>query len=192
MYKKVIDEIRQEHYTPETVNDAVKKINSVNNLGDPVKIIKLCQDMGFSIFQQKLPENICGYIAVNGELKERLGTDRIIAVNEKESSKRRRFTVAHELAHFLFDFDPSKIEFYNAFEIDHNDFDDERERLANRFAAEVLMPKKAFEAEYNKVYNSHEGSSEQFYETVQELSDKFLVPPKAVEVRIKKELNLHE
>lgn len=192
MYKRVINEIRQEHFEPETVITAVKKINSVNDLGVPVRIVELCQNMGFSIFRQDLPKDICGYIAVDGELKDRLETDRIIVVNESESPKRRRFTVAHELGHFLFDFAPGTIEYYNAFETDHNTADDPREKLASRFAAELLMPEQEFAAEYYKAFRDHEGSSEQLYETVQELSDKFLVPPKAVEVRIKKELNLHE
>lgn len=196
MYKKVIDEIRQEHmrgyYTVDTVYVAAQKIHSVKNVRTPVKIIEICNSMGFSVFQQDLPKEICGYIAIDGELKDRFDTDRIISVNRNESSKRRRFTVAHELGHFLFDFDPNKIQFYNAFEHDHNESEEENEKLANRFAAELLMPADKFRKEYNRIFRKYNGSSEQLYETVQELSDLFLVPPKAVEMRIKKELNLHE
>ena len=192
MCKELINKIRQEEYTPDTVKFAVDRINEEMNLGVPVEIVRLCRSMGFSIFRQKLSSNTCGYIAVDGELKDRLGTDRIIVVNGDESSKRRRFTVAHELAHFLFDFDPNEIEFYNAFEIYHNVSDDPKEIRASRFAAELLMPAAEFTEAYNKAYAAHDGSSEQFYETVQDLSDIFLVPPKAVELRIKKELKLHE
>lgn len=199
MYKKIIDEIRQEHaqkrYTSDTVYAAAQKIHSAKDSGIPVKIIEICNNMGFSIFQQELPKSICGYIAIDGELKDRFDTDRIISVNRNESNKRRRFTVAHELGHFLFDFDPNKIQFYNAFERDHNESEEDEEdneKLANRFAAELLMPTDKFEKEYTRIFNKYNGSSEQLYETVQELSDLFLVPPKAVEMRIKKELNLHE
>ena len=193
MYKAAINEIRKKQYTVDTVEEAARTIYNVQAEGVPVKIIEICQKMGFSIFKQELPEDICGYIVIDGELKEKFATDRIISVNEEESNKRRRFTVAHELAHFLFDFDPANnIRFYNAFEHDHEEKDDSNEKRANRFAAELLMPKNEFIEKYNEMYEKHSGSSEQLYETVQELSDLFLVPPKAVELRIKKELGLHE
>lgn len=192
MYRQTINEIRQEKYTVDTVHTAAEKIHAIKHGGIPVKIIELCKNMGFSVFQQDLPKNVCGYIAIDGELKERFGTDRIISVNLNESNKRRRFTVAHELGHFLFDFDPNRIQFYNAFEHDHEDNETPSEDLANRFAAELLMPADKFRKEYIRIYENHSGSSEQLYETIQELSDLFLVPPKAVDLRIKKELNLHE
>lgn len=191
MYRQVIDEIRQHHYDVDTVYIAAQKIHSVKAVGIPVKIIEICKNMGFSVFQQDLPKNTCGYIAIDGELKERFGTDRIISVNEHETNKRRRFTVAHELGHYLFDFDPNNIQFYNAFERDHVGEASPRENLANRFAAELLMPADAFKKAYRKSLSKHAGSSERLYETVQDLSDIFLVPPKAVEMRIKKELKLH-
>lgn len=192
MYRQTINEIRQTNYTVDTVHAAAQKIHAIKAVGVPVKIIEICRNMGFSVFQQDLPKNVCGYIAIDGELKDRFGTDRIISVNLNESNKRRRFTVAHELGHFLFDFDPNKIQFYNAFEHDHEENEPPSESLANRFAAELLMPAEKFQKEYNKIYKNHSGSSEQLYETIQELSDLFLVPPKAVELRIKKELKLHE
>lgn len=191
MYRQAINEIRQEKYTVDTVHTAAQKILNIKAVGIPVKIIEICKNMGFSVFQQNLPKNICGYIAIDGELKDRFGTDRIITVNMNESNKRRRFTVAHELGHFLFDFNPNGIQFYNAFEHDHEENDVPSESLANRFAAELLMPEDKFRKEYRKIYDNHSGSSEQLYETIQDLSDLFLVPPKAVEMRIKRELKLH-
>ena len=191
MYRQAINEIRQDTYTADTVCDAAEKLHAVRPMGVPVRIIELCKNMGFSVFQQDLPKEICGYIAIDGELKDRFETDRVISVNIHESNKRRRFTVAHELGHFLFDFDPNSIEFYNAFEHDHNEHETPNEILANRFAAELLMPRKAFTDAYHDIYGKLSGSSEQLYETIQTLSDLFLVPPKAVETRIKKELKLH-
>lgn len=192
MYKQAINEIRQVTYTTENVCCAAEKIHAVKTVETPVEIIEMCKHMGFSVFQQKLPKEICGYIAIDGELKDRFSTDRIISVNENESNKRRRFTVAHELGHFLFDFDPNTIQFYNAFEHDHAQDQNPSEQRANRFAAELLMPAENFKKAYEKIFQKHSSSSEQLYETIQELSDLFLVPPKAVEMRIKKELKLHE
>lgn len=194
MYKKIIDEIRSKQYTPNNVKDAANKILSVNEENPPVKIVNICRNMGFSIFQQKLPEQICGYIAVDGELKDRLSTDRIISVNKDESPKRRRFTIAHELGHFLFGFKPDATEFYNAFELNHAEEEqepDEDETLVNRFAAELLMPEDVFTKQYHELTKEFSASSEKLYEVTQALSDMFLVPPKAVNKRIKEELQLY-
>lgn len=191
MYKQAIDAIRKEKYNVDTVGKAATLLLSVKNAGIPVKIVEMCTAMGFAVYRQALPKEMCGYIVIDGELKDQFETDRIISVNENESNKRRRFTVAHELGHFLFDFTPDTIQFYNAFERDHDMHDDEKEILASRFAAELLMPKDIFIREYRREYNDRAGSSEQFYETIQELSDIFLVPPKAVERRVKEELKLN-
>lgn len=186
MYKNVINQIRGKTYTKENVDEAAKMILGIsgNISKPPVKIIEICQSMDFSVYQQQLPENICGYIMINGELKDKFKTDRIISVNAKESNKRRRFTVAHELGHFLFDFNPNNsIEYFNMFEIDHVAGDLSEDR-ANRFAAELLMPKDAIIKHYKKIEKNS------LYDIVQQLSDIFLVPPKAVEVRLKEELGL--
>lgn len=190
MYKKAIREVKTTQYTENTVSDAASKILMVENKTQiPVPIINICKKIGFVVFMQDLPGDICGYIAVDGELKEKFGSDKLISVDKNESNKRRRFTVAHELGHYLFEFNPNnQIQFYNAFEEPHVTSDRPNEKLANRFAAELLMPKNEFVSEAKNAYRIHKNSSEMLYEVVQILSDKFLVPPKAVERRLKEEL----
>lgn len=190
MYTQAIENIRKNKYTLDNVHEAAEKILAIGTLCIPVKIIDICQKMGFSVFQQEMPNEICGYIAIDEELKNKLSTDRIISVNKGEPPKRRRFTVAHELGHFLFNFNPKETEYLNAFEMDHED-DNEDEKRANRFAAELLMPKEEFTKKYYEIMGKYQKSSDQLNNTVQDLSDLFLVPPKAVERRIKKELNLY-
>lgn len=85
-YRQVIDEIRQEVYTVGTVSAAAQKIHGIASV--PVKIIEICQNMGFSVFQQGLPKKVRGYVVVDGELKDRFGTDRVISVNMYESTKK--------------------------------------------------------------------------------------------------------
>lgn len=193
MYNQVIDDIRntRQDFSPENAKNAAVEILKLSKDAEiPVRIIEICRNMGFSVYQQDLPRDICGYIMINGELKDRFSTDRIVSVNSRESNKRRRFTVAHELAHFLFDFNPNQsIQYFNMFELDHVS-DDSKEERANRFAAELLMPEKIFIDKYNELQQND--SRKDFYSIVQELSDYFLVPPKAVERRIVKELKLHE
>lgn len=189
MYKDVINKIRSENIINDidNIREAAKNILSIADNSIPIKIVEICNQMGFSIYQQSLPSQICGYIMVNGELKDKFKTDRIISVNNQESNKRRRFTVAHELAHYIFEFDPEKsIQFFSKFEIDHEKSKPNESR-ANRFAAELLMP----EAEIKKRFEAlKKDNSKSYYDIVQELSDNFLTPPKSVELRLKEELNL--
>lgn len=187
MYKDIINEIRKKKYSKDNVKEAANRILSITDDGVPVKIVDICNQMGFSVYRQKLPQEICGYIMINGELKDKFQTDRIISVNAQESNKRRRFTVAHELAHYLFDFNPEQdIQYFNKFEVDHEEGKPE-EDLANRFAAELLMPEAEMRKRFAELKSDKNNS---YYDIVQALSDIFLVPPKAVEVRIKKELQL--
>ena len=193
MYEKAIEKIRenQQENAVESAKNAAKLILKESGKNDtPVKIIEICKMMGFSVYKQELPREICGYIMINGELKDKFPTDRIISVNSNESNKRRRFTVAHELGHYLFDFDPTKsIQYFNMFEIDHAIGNEEEDR-ANRFAAELLMPEDLIKQKYSELKKGT--SQKDLYSLVQNLSDIFLVPPKAVEMRIKEELHLHE
>lgn len=195
MYKAQLSEIRQNntdpnHYTVDNVGEAAELLLKVKPLGVPVKIIQLCKEMGFNIYQQDLPSEICGYIAIDGELKDKLGSDKIISVNENESNKRRRFTVAHELGHYLFNFDPAtQLEFFNKFERNPNEDDtneatSDEECIANRFAAELLMPKEIFTKKYTEYVQNAAKTLDNLYEIKQQLSDDFLVPPKAVQKRI--------
>ena len=188
MYNEIVCAIRKNHYQPDTVKEAANLILQKTDGQIPVKIVNICKQMGFSVYRQELPPKVCGYIVINGELKDDFKTDRIISVNENESNKRRRFTVAHELAHYLFDFNPEQeIQYFNRFELDHEKGKPE-EDLANRFAAELLMPEADMRSRYCKL---NDGNCS-YYDIVQSLSDEFLVPPKAIDVRLKEELKLVE
>lgn len=64
----------------------------------------------------------------------------VIAVNARHHANRMRFSVGHELGHYL-------LGHHDRFHIDVGDSDDpgfdwQVERLANQFAAEVLMPRR--------------------------------------------------
>lgn len=190
MYGQAVEEIRTGDYTKDNVQEAAKKLLAAGDGEIPVKIVDICQQMGFLIFQQRLPKEICGYIMIDGELKDRFSTDRIISVSAQDSNKRRRFTAAHELGHFLLDFKPQHSIYFAALEYSRSRTPDDSELRANRFAAELLMPAARFREEFSAVYETYSQSPERLYKTVQELSDRFLVPPKAVERRIKEELHL--
>ena len=77
-----------------------------------------------------------------------------IFVNHKDSLERKRFTCAHEIGHFIdHGFDKT-----NDISFEHTDYRglsaqtgmEYREVFANRFAANLLMPKNAFVFYYQK------------------------------------------
>ena len=81
-----------------------------------------------------LPDKSIGYININKNIRE---------------NSRRRFTIAHELGHFLITTHKNE---YNCSSNDMNNFKNSRspqEIEANQFAAELLMPKHYFINEVN-------------------------------------------
>ena len=78
---------------------------------------------------------------------------------------RRRFTIAHELGHFLITTHRNEYS-CNSFDLNnYNDKSNSQENEANRFAAELLMPRQYFYAEIENKTPS--------YDFIQSLTSKF-------------------
>ena len=70
----------------------------------PVPVIGIAKKFGFKVFDTDLQDNqLSGFIVVDPKWKDVYGSEKIIMVNKNDSSGHKRFTIAHELAHFLFD-----------------------------------------------------------------------------------------
>ncbi|MDE5616066.1 MAG: ImmA/IrrE family metallo-endopeptidase [Alphaproteobacteria bacterium] len=96
-----------------------------------------------------------------------------IFVNKFENERRKRFTIAHELGHFLLHKDKQSIPKDIIFFRDENT--DQVEQEANNFASEFLMPE-------HKIYEYiNEG-----YNTISALADKFCLSTPAVRYRLYK------
>jgi Zn-dependent peptidase ImmA (M78 family) len=61
----------------------------------------------------------------------------VCIINASDATVRQRFTIAHEIGHFLLKHDPSHRDGPEQFSVENKD---PREIAANRFAAELLMP----------------------------------------------------
>ncbi len=178
MCKKAVAEIRNNQYTLDNVEDAAILLQNEYSFDGPFPIVKMIVDAGFKIYTQDLKRTIGGYIVISNDIEEKFGTDKIIVVNEKENTNRQRFSLAHEFGHYLLDPGAKKTaEFYDAFESDDNKTN--LELVIDRFAAELLMPKKRFVDKYNEV----KGQIVDSYEIFKALSDFFAVPPVSVEKR---------
>lgn len=100
----------------------------------PIRLPDLARALGVSVKAATLAPGISGEIRpAEG------GNGFVIRINRHDPPKRQRFTVAHELAHFLLHRD----EIGAGIEDDvlyRSNLSDRREHQANRLAADILMP----------------------------------------------------
>ena len=144
----------------------------------PIPIVAIMKSLNFQVVAGELKDEISGIIGIDDDLAKNFKSSKVIAINNKDNVGYQRFTMAHELAHYLFDFDVSnQIVYYNTY----NTFEDENEeeRRANYFAANLLMPEKKFKKEFDTVVIKNN-----LYVTVEKLSQIFQVSGEAVRRRI--------
>ena len=144
----------------------------------PIPIVAIMKSLNFQVVAGELKDEISGIIGIYDDLAKNFKSSKVIAINNKDNVGHQRFTMAHELAHYLFDFDVSnQIVYYNTY----NTFEDENEeeRRANYFAANLLMPEKKFKKEFDNVVIKNN-----LYVTVEKLSQIFQVSGEAVRRRI--------
>ena len=104
----------------------------------PVDVKALAAELGIDVVERSMKDEISGYIKKLSDNKYK------IIVNSTHPVNRRRFTVAHEIGHFLFDadvLDKNQICDEKLFRSSGcSNVDQDRETRANRFAASILMP----------------------------------------------------
>lgn len=106
----------------------------------PIPIIKIAARQGLTVSPYELGEGVSGVLVLeNGR--------GAIGYNPRESSVRQRFTVAHELGHFILHHTKEDEVFVDEkFTVMYRDGNsstgsDPREQEANAFAACILMPR---------------------------------------------------
>ncbi|MDX2004547.1 MAG: ImmA/IrrE family metallo-endopeptidase [Meiothermus sp.] len=101
----------------------------------PVDVYALAQTLGVSVVEESLDDPVSGFLIV----KKDKG---IVAVNKNHHTNRRRFSVAHELGHFVLHRQEEKLFVTNVYY--RNGASDKgvdpKEIQANAFAAALLMP----------------------------------------------------
>ena len=165
--------------SPKSVSEEILAIWGVKE--PPIPIIEILKALGFKIFEQEYTEEdreLSGFIAIDYEYRDKFGTDKLISLNKADNQGHKRFTIAHELCHYIFDFNPRSMVSYSNPYITY-EANEPIERNANSFAANLLMPEKIFLEEYNKLKEK----GLELYDIVGELSGKFLVSTKAIEKR---------
>jgi Zn-dependent peptidase ImmA (M78 family) len=112
----------------------------------PLGIIEVANDLGIEVFlDSEYYKDKCGHTEISDDGVPSITVIPSIIVNKNDSYGRQRFTIAHEIAHCLMDLD--YIKQHGSIDRDGKASDEtyrNRERKANSFAAELLMPEKEF------------------------------------------------
>lgn len=101
----------------------------------PIKLSALARELGVELLASTLGVGISGEIRPSEQDPHRY----VVRVNRHDASRRQRFTVAHELAHYLLHRD----QIGSGLKDDvlyRSRLSDWREAEANRLAADILMP----------------------------------------------------
>lgn len=139
----------------------------------PVRLSAIANALGVKVIATSLPSGISGEIRPDPDNAGQF----IIRVNRNDSARRQRFTVAHEIGHYLL----HRNEIGDGITDDvlyRSELSDRREAQANRMAADLLMPQQLVDewldrARALKVDN-----------VVGFLADKFNVSEAAMKIRL--------
>lgn len=119
-------------------NQARKVLNRLRITESPIDVVNVARQLGLKLVDDReFDSDISALLLINGE-------ESIICVNKSHHIHRRRFSIAHEIAHFLLHkddapyFDKDCEIYFRANTAESPDIIKEIE--ANQFAAELLMP----------------------------------------------------
>lgn len=135
----------------------------------PVQVIDLANDLGLKVYMvPNWPDDLSGMVRKNEDAVG--GFD--IFVNQNHSETRRRFTIAHEIAHVVLH--PHLIgDGITDDALLRSGLSNDVEAQANRLAADILMPRDALNSRLKKGINS-----------VYILADEFSVSDQAMAIRL--------
>ena len=148
------------------VKKTTSKMLSIEDVWKKAKVAKKSNPLDIEwvvkeLFGIKLIKKDLGHSA-SGFLEE-INNQWCIYVNKYDNEKRQRFTIAHELGHYILHRNNA---FGSRFQHDFIFFRDENtnpiEREANNFAAELLMPKEEVVSLIKEGYNTVNALAEKF------------------------------
>lgn len=142
----------------------------------PIDLTAITRYLGVAVTTEPLQDNVSGMLLRRDGLA-------VIAINSSHPDRRRRFTEAHEIGHFML---------HKGIYIDRDTRINQRstrsssgldqdEVQANAFAAELLMPMDLLIREFNVQARKQRASATAI---VTMLADRFLVSRQAMEIRL--------
>jgi Zn-dependent peptidase ImmA (M78 family) len=119
-------------------NHAINVLRKTGVDTAPVPIHLVAQRLGLMVESVHLGDEVSGVLVVDGEVG-------VIGYNVLHAEVRQRFTIAHEIGHYLLHRSDSSLfidqRYFSAFrDARSSEGSEPREREANAFAASLLMP----------------------------------------------------
>lgn len=146
-----------------------------HDLEPPIDVELLAEELGLDVSYEHLPDDASGFLYVDDDFG-------MIGVHSLHSDARQRFTIAHEIGHFLLhDFDTVHVDKrFIMRDAKSSTAEDDREIEANWFAAELLMPNQWIREDVEELG----GIDLENDEEIEELADKYEVSNAAMQYRL--------
>lgn len=145
----------------------------------PIEIVSIANFYGFQVYEIPMDDNVSGMIISDKQNIKNFDTNKIIVINANHAQTRKRFTVAHELGHYILQGQPQEC-------YAHRDSGvyNESEKDANSFASALLMPEKDVLNEIEQLKSIYGDITDAVIEA--NIANKFNVSKSAADVRLKK------
>jgi Zn-dependent peptidase ImmA (M78 family) len=155
---------------------AEKLLIESNTYSAPVQVIECAKFLGIIIKNIELDEDVSGFLLLKDD------STALIGINKSNPINRRRFTLAHEIAHYILHAKDSKLFVDKDEKVLYRDSNSStgelgKEREANAFAAALLMPEKLLRKEI-------ENQKEEKEKFISNLAKKFQVSEQAITIRL--------
>ena len=129
-----------------TVSEIEEKAAEIRDrYGDNFNVVQAARDLGFEVYDAEFRNNnVAGKIVFSND-------EKAIYVNKNDIPVRKKFTVAHEIGHFVLHHGGGDGNFRMVDYRGMNEGFDQREWEANQFAASLLMPKEMTERKWREL-----------------------------------------
>lgn len=181
----IFTNIKNAEKHPEAVAQLIRELYGTPSKGFAFPVVELARDLDIQVIVADFSKEsntasnglktIKGYLGLYPTKENR--PPRIV-VSAAESYGHQRWTVAHELWHYIFHADDERAEviYYPEDSSNYDLTNDSEEAFANRFATELLMPERAFRYVYKTL---------PFWRRKSQIAQMFMVSEEAVKRRIR-------
>ena len=160
------------------IERAAQKLLEANEVTRaPIPVQELANTLNIDVRYSEASEDVSGALIRDAD-------SAVIAVNSAQHENRQRFTIAHELGHFLLH-RGTKLHFDDDFRIDYrnatsSDATKKEEIEANGFAAALLMPERILTRDWKRLAPDNKTTPD----AVHTLATRYRVSQRAMELRL--------
>ena len=159
----------RKNFSTKPIEEVVETLISDYSLNPPIDLISICNDLGIKVKEVDFDDDLSGMLA-----------KKTIYISTNIHENRKRFTLAHELGHFLIHKKQDNSYKGVRFRSEHiSSQEKNEEREANHFASLLLMPTKFIKEELKDIKEFSE-------EFILDLAKKYKVSSIAMTIRLEK------